>query len=238
MSAHYYFDLDPMKIVILTMSRTEAEMLSRTLESAGYDCRSFDCAADFLEQLHVESGDLLILDAAITNYIEVVQQLKCKRENALPILLLADEASTDGVVGALSVGVDDYLLKPLRSRELLARVRILLCRKWPEKLASSLFSSGHFLFDVSALSLTADGQSIKLTQKEFDLALLFFRNLGKPLSRAYLLETIWSQDMDVPSRSMDTHVSRVRSKLHLQPENGFRLVPVYGYGYLLEAVPT
>ena len=73
-----------------------------------------------------------------------------------------------------------------------------------------------------------------MTQKEFSLALLFFRNIGRPLSRAYIHESVWVRENDVPSRTMDTHVSRVRNKLHLRPENGFRLVPVYSYGYRLE----
>jgi DNA-binding response OmpR family regulator len=81
------------------------------------------------------------------------------------------------------------------------------------------------------------GKQIEVTQKEFDLALLLFQNLGRPLSRAYILEAIWSRERDVPSRTMDTHVSRVRNKLQLKPENGFRLTPVYSYGYRLEQLP-
>jgi DNA-binding response OmpR family regulator len=79
-----------------------------------------------------------------------------------------------------------------------------------------------------------DGEQIDVTHKEFNLALLFFRNLGRPLSRAYIHESIWVRETAVPSRTMDTHVSRVRNKLRLRPENGFRLVPVYSYGYRLE----
>ena len=79
-----------------------------------------------------------------------------------------------------------------------------------------------------------EGEPIDVTHKEFDLALLFFRNIGRPLSRAYILEAVWCATMAVPSRTMDTHVSRVRNKLQLRPENGFRLVPVYSYGYRLE----
>jgi DNA-binding response OmpR family regulator len=75
-----------------------------------------------------------------------------------------------------------------------------------------------------------------MTQKEFRLALLFFRHLDRPLSRAFILESVWPDQAELSSRSIDTHVSRVRSKLNLQPARGFRLVPVYSYGYRLEQI--
>ena len=77
-----------------------------------------------------------------------------------------------------------------------------------------------------------------MTHKEFDLALLLFRNLGKPLSRLHIQESVWGHETDLPSRTMDTHVSRVRSKLSLRPELGFRLDPVYGFGYKLETIDS
>ena len=75
---------------------------------------------------------------------------------------------------------------------------------------------------------------IDMTQKEFHLALLLFRNIGRPLSRGHIREEVWGHDSDVPSRTMDTHVSRVRTKLGLRPEDGYLLAPVYSYGYRLE----
>ncbi len=225
-----------MKIAILHHPGQDGNDLTCSLLiPAGHDCASFESAAAFLDQLQPKECDLLIIYAHIPglDVAAVVRAVKDRAGDKLPVLLLANGAETDGIVAALASGVDDYLLKPVRRSELLARVSVLLCRAWPESRASAQMQIGPFVFDTMAGSVSVNGSRIRLTQKEFDLALLFFRHLGQPLSRATLLGTLWSQESDTPSRTVDTHVSRVRSKLRLQAL-GFRLIPVYGYGYLLE----
>jgi DNA-binding winged helix-turn-helix (wHTH) protein len=93
---------------------------------------------------------------------------------------------------------------------------------------------GEFEFELGSKQVIVRGTAVTLTRKAFELALLLFRHLGQPLSRAYILEAIWRQDIEIPSRTMDTHVSMLRAKLELRPENGYRLTPIYGYGYRLE----
>jgi len=94
------------------------------------------------------------------------------------------------------------------------------------------------MFALRSSRLTIDGRTVALTPKEFALALLLFRHLDRPLSRAYIEESVWPESDDLASRTLDTHISRVRNKLGLQPANGFRLAPVYGYGYRLEQLPA
>lgn len=97
-----------------------------------------------------------------------------------------------------------------------------------------MFGRHEFLIGRSQVEI--EGRSMTLTQKEFELALLFFRHVGRPLSRAYIHETVWSSDAELSSRTLDTHVSRVRNKLELTPASGYRLVPVYSFGYRLEKI--
>ena len=85
-------------------------------------------------------------------------------------------------------------------------------------------------------SVVVEGETVTLTAKEFELAATLFRNLHRPLSRAYLLEMVWGRNPDLPTRTLDAHISRIRAKLGLRPERGFRLIPVYSYGYRLEAI--
>lgn len=93
---------------------------------------------------------------------------------------------------------------------------------------------GEFAFEPGSNRVVVRGTPVKLTQKTLELALLLFRHLGQPLSRADILKAIWRQHGQIRSRTIDTHVSMVRAKLGLSPDNGFRLTPIYGYGYQLE----
>jgi DNA-binding response OmpR family regulator len=126
------------------------------------------------------------------------------------------------------------VVKPVRRAELVARVQAQLRRAFPSQNGAEQLQFGQYVFETRPGRLLMDGQVLDVTHKEFYLALLFFRNIGRPLSRAYIHESVWIRETEVPSRTMDTHVSRVRNKLQLKPENGFRLVPVYSYGYRLE----
>ena len=165
---------------------------------------------------------------------EVLRRAKEKMASNAPTIFLVGNNAEDDIIAGVTAGADDYLVKPLRRGELLARISALLRRAYPSQNSAEQLQFGPYIFETRPGRLIKDGSVVDVTQKEFSLALLFFRNIGRPLSRAYIHESVWVRDTDVPSRTMDTHVSRVRNKLSLRPENGFRLVPVYSYGYRLE----
>ncbi|GAC1523854.1 MAG: response regulator transcription factor [Collimonas sp.] len=189
-----------------------------------------------MNQLRRESYDMLVLDWQVPDLSgpEVLRWVRDKLPKTIPVLFITSRSGEDDIVEGLAAGADDYMIKPIRRSELVARVQALLRRAYPIQNSSEQIVFNDYLFETRSGRLTLAGKPIEITQKEFDLALLFFRNLGRPLSRAYILEAVWSRDVDIPSRTMDTHVSRVRSKLQLRPENGYRLAPVYSYGYRLE----
>jgi DNA-binding response OmpR family regulator len=225
-----------MRIAVLDNDRSQADLISQVLSSAGHTCQIFDSAKDMLGQLRKDSADMLIMDWQVSelNGADVLRRAKEKLSASTPMMFITNSSAEDDIVAGVSAGADDYLIKPLRRGELVARVQALLRRAYPSQNGAEQLQFGPYVFETRPGRLLLDGVVIEVTHKEFYLALLFFRNIGRPLSRAYIHEAVWIRETVVPSRTMDTHVSRVRNKLQLKPENGFRLVPVYSYGYRLE----
>ena len=225
-----------MRIAVLDNDRSQADLICQVLSAAGHTCQFFDNGKDMLAQLRKDNTDLLIMDWQVNDVpgAELLRRAKEKLAPNTPTMFLAGGSAEDDIVAGMSSGADDYLVKPLRRGELVARVSALLRRAYPSQAGTEQLQFGPYVFETRPGRLLKDGSVIDVTQKEFYLALLFFRNIGRPLSRAYIHEAVWVRETAVPSRTMDTHVSRVRNKLSLRPENGFRLVPVYSYGYRLE----
>jgi DNA-binding response OmpR family regulator len=227
-----------MNIAVLADNCSQTDPVCQVLTAAGHICHPCMNGKAMLDQLHREPVDMLIIDWQVSDQsgAEVLRRAREKLPPALPVLLMVGQAGQDDIIAGLAAGADDYMIKPIRRAELAVRAQVLLRRAYPNRQASETIRFGDILFEPCTGRLSMAGSQIDVTQKEFDLALLFFRNLGRPLSRAYILETVWARNVDIPSRTMDTHVSRVRSKLRLRPENGFRLSPVYSYGYRLEQI--
>ncbi|MFJ2990733.1 response regulator transcription factor [Collimonas sp. NPDC087041] len=225
-----------MRIAILDDDQSQIDLAYQLLTNKGHICHSFQSGKEILRKLRRESYDLLLLDWHVPDLsgMEVLRQVRDKLSKTLPILFMTARNSEEDIVEALSAGADDYMTKPIRDSELLARTEALLRRAYPINISREEIVLNEYLFETNTNRIIWAGESIEMKKKEFDLALLFFCNLGRPLSRAYITEKIWSRDVDVPSRTLDTHISRIRSKLHLRPENGYRLTPVYSYGYRLE----
>jgi DNA-binding response OmpR family regulator len=226
-----------MRIAVLDHDRSQADLIGQVLTSAGHACHGFDNGRDLLAALRRDGCDMLILDWQVADLPagEVLRRAKEKLPSNTPVLFITSTAGQDDILAGLAAGADEYVIKPVRRGELATRVQALLRRAYPGQDGVEQFQFGQYLFETGPGRVLRGGIAIEVTHKEFCLALLLFNNLGRPLSRAYIHDAVWSGEAAPASRTLDTHVSRVRTKLALRPENGLRLVPVYSYGYRLEA---
>ena len=227
-----------MKIGVLDDDDDHLAAVASALEGAGRRATTFSRSGALMSALRRETFDLLILDWRLPDRsgLEVIRWVRMNTDQPPPMLLLTSLSDDEAVVEGLNAGADDFLSKPAAPAVLTARVEALLRRAYPPEQRNATETLADHVFDPFGLTVAFDDRTVELTHKEFELARLFFRNLHRALARSYLIEAVWGGDPNVNSRSLDVHVSRVRSKLELRPERGFRLTPVYSYGYRLETL--
>jgi DNA-binding response OmpR family regulator len=222
-----------MKICILEDEPEHAAQLVAILEPAGHRCDILTTGGDLLRTLARDSHDLLILDWMVpeTSGIETLIALR-GRFIDIPVLFVTARDAEEDVVTALRAGADDYLIKPPRPDELLARIEVLRRRAVGGDRRTVMMSP--YRFDIDAGEVWLNDECINLTARQFSLAILLFRQPGRLFSRDHLLAAIWGVGAQVQTRTLDIHISRLRVLLRMGPENGWRIASVYGYGYRLE----
>jgi two-component system, OmpR family, response regulator RegX3 len=203
----------------------------------GHDVHAFMDGRETMKQAGRESFDLFILDWQVPDVsgADVLKWLRANVSKSVPVLFVTVRDSEQDIVFALEQGADDYMVKPVRRQELIARMRALLRRAYPREEQKQL-SFPPFEIDIQRGEIKKLGAKVDLTPKEFELTVTLFRNMGRLMSRGHLQETVWGRSGDLATRTVDTHVSQVRKKLDLRPETGFRVVPIYNYGYRLEKI--
>ena len=214
----------------------QAALLALWLEGAGHSTRAFGTAASYIAALKQDRFDLLLVDWMLPDGTgaDVLAWVRANLGWELPVLVVTSRDDEATVVTALQAGADDYVVKPPKPLELLARVAALGRRVRSGGLP--VLRLGAFEIDIQRQRLALDGEAVVLTQKEFDLSAYLFQNPGKLLSRDHLLNKIWGISADVDTRTVDTHISRLRKKLGLDGSRGWKLVPVYGVGYRFERI--
>lgn len=226
-----------MRLAILDDDSDQLQFACDVLAPAGYSCYSFRAGKELINSLRKETYDLVILDWNLGDVpgVDVLRWIRGNCSPNLPVLFLTMRSTSQDVVYALNSGADDYLIKPVNRDIFLARISTLLRRSRMREATVARLEYKEFVFDLKEEKVYRCGEHIPLSQKEFQVAVLLFRNIARPLSRTQIFQTVWKHSgHGMITRTVDTHVSVVRTKLRLRPENGYVLVPVYGYGYRLE----
>ncbi len=215
------------------------EALSIGLEREGFRVEVAVDGAEALDRFDAVNPDLVLLDVMLPKIggIDVCRQLR-KRTQVPIIMVTAKSAEIDTVVG-LEVGADDYVTKPYRLRELVARMRAVLRRSTDPASGEALLTPG--TIEVGDVRLDPDehrvvvaGEELNLPLKEFDLLHLLLANAGRVLPRETLIDRVWGTDYVGDTKTLDVHIKRLRAKVEPDPANPTRITTIRGLGYKYE----
>jgi len=215
------------RILAVDDERPIAELLRLSLGRAGYECV---CAYDGIEAANLiekENFDLILLDIMLPG-IDGFELMDYIRSTGIPVIFLTAKNAVADRVKGLRMGAEDYMVKPFDILELLARVEGVLRRHG--KLQTVL-QIGDVTINTLSMQVTRRGAEVPLTRKEYELLLLFARNVGVVLSKNTIYERVWGGEYPDNTRTVELHIQRMKKKLNWDD----RIKPVYGIGYRLEA---
>lgn len=223
------------KILIADDEQSIREILRIYLENEGYEVVEAEDGADALRKIEFEKPDLVLLDIMmpILDGIEVCRQVR--KHHTIPIIMATAKDEDDDRILGLEMGADDYVTKPFNNRELMARVKAVLRRtgakeEAPAKAKARIEFEG-LIIDVDSYTVTSFGKNVALTTRELELLWHLASNPNKAFSRNQLLEDIWGYSYYSDTRTVDTHIKRIRQKLTIPQGNSWDIETVWGLGY-------
>jgi two-component system, OmpR family, response regulator MtrA len=217
------------RVLVVDDDPALAEMLTIVLRKEGFDTAVVGEGTKAMPALRELKPDLVLLDLMLPgmNGIDVCKAIRA--ESGVPIVMLTAKGDTVDVVLGLESGADDYVVKPFKPQELVARLRTRLRRT--EADPAEQLTIGDLAIDVPGHQVTRDGTPILLTPLEFDLLLALARKPRQVFTREVLLEQVWGYRHAADTRLVNVHVQRLRSKIELDPEHPEVVLTVRGVGY-------
>ena len=226
-----------MRIALLEDEPEQSQHVQGIICESGHSCDAFETGQAFLSSVLHDNYDLMVLDWQIPDMtgLDVLKNVRAQINWRVPVLFLTQRDSETDIVSALDAGADDYIAKPARAAELVARINALSRRSQSGQNTAQL-CFGPFVINTQQRSVELHSETLALTDKDYELLLFLFQNQGRLLTREALLERVWGIYHNVNTRTVDTHISRLRRRLGLNPDNGFRIKTIYQRGYRLEAL--
>ena len=232
-------------ILVVDDEESYRDALSVALEREGFDVETASDGPEAIERFDASHPALVLLDVMLPRMsgVDVCRELRTRSQ--VPIIMVtARNAEIDAVVG-LEVGADDYVVKPYRLRELVARMRAVLRRRDDRRgpaaalvpvpsLDDEVLEVGDVHLDPGRHEVTIRGSSVALPLKEFELLSLLLEHAGRVLTRDTLIDRIWGHDYVGDTKTLDVHVKRLRAKVETDPSNPERIVTIRGLGYKYE----
>ena len=218
------------------------EALTVGLKREGFRVQTAHDGAEALELFDVVKPDLVLLDVMLPKISGVDVCRELRRRSTVPIIMVTAKGSEIDTVVGLEVGADDYVTKPYRLRELVARMRAVLRRR-PSDAASGTVSGealevGDVRLDPERHEVEIRGEPVRLPLKEFELLEILLTNAGRVLTRDTLIDRVWGTDYVGDTKTLDVHIKRLRSKIEDDPANPTRIITIRGLGYKYDRTPT
>lgn len=204
------------------------------LKSTGFEARGFEDAESFFEALKDETPELIVLDVMLPGIsgVEILRRLRNSPDTSgIPVIMATAKGMEYDKVESLDLGADDYLVKPFGMMEMVSRVKAVLRRCRPAQVSRILRAEGLEL-NLDAHTVTADGQRVDLTFKEFEILKLFMTHPNMVFTREQLFNDVWGEDFIGETRTVDMHIRTLRQKLG---DHGQLISTVRGVGYRMEA---
>lgn len=223
-----------MNVALLEDDIAQADLMEHWLVQAGMHCIRYATGTSFRGGIIHNTVDIILIDWTLPDDdgLDILAWLRASVSATIPIMFVTGRSEEESLVLALEKGADDYLIKPLRQAETLARINALLRRGGARR--ASVVTLGNVQVDIEQHRAIVNGTPIDLSEREARLAVHMLRNQGRLITRRQLIEEVWQSSAELDRRTVDTYISRLRTKLHLTPENGFNLLTVYHKGYRLE----
>ncbi|HEY0774501.1 MAG TPA: MtrAB system response regulator MtrA [Nocardioidaceae bacterium] len=217
------------RVLVVDDDAALAEMLTIVLRNEGFEPRVCPTGDQALSEFRDFRPDLVLLDLMLPGKdgIDVCREIRA--ESGVPIVMLTAKSDTVDVVVGLESGADDYVVKPFKPKELVARIRARVRRH--DDAGPETLNIGDVTIDVAGHQVTRDGRQISLTPLEFDLLVCLARKPWQVFTREVLLEQVWGYRHAADTRLVNVHVQRLRSKVEHDPENPEIVVTVRGVGY-------
>jgi phosphate regulon transcriptional regulator PhoB len=228
--------MTPKKILVADDEKDIVDLVAYNLEQEGFTVLKAYDGRQAWDKVNAEKPALLILDLMMPAIpgMEVCRMIRRQEATAgLPIIMLTAKSDPVDRILGLEVGADDYLAKPFHVRELIARVRAVLRRTEPppEGALPESLAVGGLIIDSASCRVTVDGRPAALSSREFKLLQFLIRHPGRVYSRNQLLDRVWGDEAFVEPRTVDVHISRLRSAIEPDRENPRYILTVRGLGY-------
>jgi two-component system response regulator RegX3 len=230
------------KVLVVEDEKSFVEALKVGLDREGFDVKVAEDGLMALELFRTFKPDLILLDVMLPKISGLDVCKEIRTESKVPIIMVTAKSEEIDTVVGLEVGADDYVTKPYRLREVVARMRSLLRRSnWSDE--TEAFSEGRVI-TVSDIRIDIDKYEVKVRNeildfplKEFELLLLLLENAGRVLTRDVLIDRVWGYDYVGDTKTLDVHIKRLRSKVEKDPSKPMSIITVRGVGYKFVDTP-